>query len=102
MHQFGMRLRARVCACVLARRKSELPEQNMLSDREMFERLPTGDLWSDAELVPVLVYLYESPKVRIPCSWENTMCEFVRSLQAIGPSSDLVQQYDNIQESIYR
>lgn len=86
---------------VHGRRKSELPGHELLSDREMFEQLPTGDVWSDAELVPVLMHLYESPKVHIPYSWETTMCEFVRSLQAAGPAADLVQQYNNIQESMY-
>ena len=56
------------------RGKLELPAG--LSDRELFEQTPPGDLWWDASLPFVWEYLYKNRKCVIPTSWEETMSRF--------------------------
>ena len=37
-----------------------------LTDRENFQKYPTGDLWSDAKLLDVVKYVYNYEGLRIP------------------------------------
>ena len=47
-----------------------------LSDRELFERLPFGDPWHDAQMVEVWRFLYTHAATTIPDSWQDTMSAF--------------------------
>ncbi|CAE7353547.1 unnamed protein product [Symbiodinium sp. CCMP2456] len=53
-----------------------------LTDRELFERLPLGDVWSDAGLADVFMYMLQSHSLNIPDSWLDTMMDFKSQLQA--------------------
>lgn len=46
-----------------------------LSDRELFARVPLGDLWPDADLVSVYKYLRDSKKTAVPSSWQTVFDE---------------------------
>lgn len=46
-----------------------------LSDKELFCRLPLGDLWQDADLVSVYKYLRNSEKTAVPSSWQEVFDE---------------------------
>ena len=63
------------------RGKLELPAG--LSDRELFEQTPTGDLWWDASLPFVWEYLYKNRKCVIPTSWEETMSRFNAEVMSV-------------------
>lgn len=52
------------------------------SDREIFESLPLGDPWHDAQMLEVWNYLWNHPKLEIPCSWLESMKTFDRELRA--------------------
>lgn len=46
------------------------------TDRELFEQLPTGDFWPEAELAQVWMYLYSNSHLRVPDSWQSTIDDF--------------------------
>ena len=46
-----------------------------LSDKELFCRLPLGDLWQDADLVAVYKYLRNSEQTAVPSSWQEVFDE---------------------------
>ena len=50
------------------------------SDRENFEKYPTGDLWDDASLIDVVLYIWKYKGLSIPDSWVNTMEKFIESI----------------------
>ena len=47
-----------------------------LSDRELFESIPLGDPWHDAQVLEVWDYLWCHSKLEIPNSWHETMQQF--------------------------
>ena len=51
-----------------------------LTDRESFQKYPTGDLWSDAKLLDVVKYVYNYEGLRIPDSWAETMQSFMEEV----------------------
>ena len=40
-----------------------------MTDKELFQNMPLGDLWSDAQLVSIYKYLRQSKKTTIPDTW---------------------------------
>ncbi len=60
------------------------------TDRELFEKLPLGDVWSEAEVIQVWAYLYRNSHLKIPDSWQETLSNFNRELMDIvGPPESL-------------
>ena len=56
------------------------------TDRELFQNLPLGDVWSDGEVIQVWAYLYRNSRLKIPDSWQETLSNFNRELMDIvGP-----------------
>ena len=53
-----------------------------LTDRELFEKMPLGDVWVDAKMHLVWKYIYSSKYVTIPSSWESAMRQFDSELTA--------------------
>ena len=53
-----------------------------LTDRELFQQMPLGDVWVDAKMHLVWKYIYSSKYVTIPSSWENAMRQFDSELTA--------------------
>ena len=51
-----------------------------LTDRENFKQYPTGDIWSDANLLDVVKYVYNYEGLRIPDSWAETMQSFMEEV----------------------
>eukprot|EP00439_Symbiodinium_sp_Y106_P061660 s1281_g9.t1 len=47
-----------------------------MTDKEVFESLPLGDTWPDAEMVQVWAYLYKNKKLIVPSSWQSVMDSF--------------------------
>lgn len=52
------------------------------SDRELFDQLPLGDLWWDADMPAVFHYLLENKHLRIPVEWKPTIMDFKEALKA--------------------
>lgn len=55
------------------------------TDRELFEELDCGDLWSDAGLVETFLYLISNKKCIIPNEWYQTMATFKSEMQKWDP-----------------
>lgn len=53
-----------------------------LSDRELFQSLPLGDPWHDAQMLEVWDYLWRHPKTDVPLSWQTCLNDFDRELRA--------------------
>ena len=64
------------------------------SDREVFHSLPLNDVWHDAELIPVWVYLYKHPKTSIPDSWLDEMATFHEEMMKQVPDETLIDEYN--------
>lgn len=74
--QFGEGLRKIVKSWRPQPRLRQKREVNLeLSDRELFARVPLGDLWQDADLVSVYKYLRDSKKTAVPNSWQTVFDE---------------------------
>lgn len=56
-----------------------------VSDRELFEQLPMGDTWPDAEMVSVWAYLYSNKHLLIPQTWQPTMSDLNSKLLDTAP-----------------
>lgn len=77
------------------RSKASVPDG--LSDREIFTRMPIGDLWEDAELQSVYLYLVRSSKTTIPDSWQVAMEDFTCAVERSLPNPILVQEHNALQ-----
>ena len=62
-------------------RQKDLVNANMLSDRELFSNMPLGDVWVDAHLPTLYLYLFENPNLKISDSWLAPMMELKDQLQ---------------------
>ena len=69
-----------------------------LSDRENFEAYPVGDLWDDADLFAVFVYLKNYRGLRIPDSWGKTMDDFFMECRIVP--IDLSDTHQNMSDWI--
>lgn len=68
-----------------------------LSDRELFEQMPVGDPWNDADLYTVFSYLYNSKSTVVPDSWAESMAQFAEEFrQLVVGDDDLRQEYNNL------
>ena len=66
-----------------------------LTDRELFEQLPLGDTWDDADLTTVFCYLLHRSSTSIPDCWIETMKKFESELKAsVGADPSLVAEYN--------
>ena len=54
---------------VQPRLRQKRPVNVNLSDRELFNALPLGDTWADAQLIDVYKYLRKSKKTMVPNTW---------------------------------
>ena len=63
------------------------------SDRELFDALPLGDLWSDCNMVNTYWYARENRRLVIPDSWQCSIDNFERELRKTVPG--LNQPYFN-------
>lgn len=61
------------------RRKFQLNPQQ--TDRELYHDYPAGDLWPDANLGSVLVYVYKCKFLNIPESWRGDIEAFLQQFQ---------------------
>ena len=53
---------------------------NLLSDQEIFARMPLGDCWEDASVASVYFYLRNGKHLVIPDTWMNTIEAFDAAL----------------------
>jgi len=67
-----------------------------LTDRELFEKMPLGDVWVDAKMHLVWKYIYSSKYVTIPSSWESAMRQFDSELTAAVTIPEDVREAYNI------
>ena len=56
-----------------------------LSDKEIFQSMPLGDVWEDANLIEVYRYLRTFKKHVVPQSWESVFEEFDAELNRLYP-----------------
>ena len=63
--------------CPLRQKQDIDPRQ---SDLEIFRSLETGDAWLDADLPGLFLYLYPSPGLKIPDTWQSTMARFKKEM----------------------
>ena len=64
------------------------------SDKEIFNGLPMGDTWDDANMADVFFYIYRSAATHVPDSWHATMCKFAHDLQrSVGADHAFVDAY---------
>ena len=85
-------------ACWLMYTCRRKPTTNQsLSDRELFQQLPLGDPWPDADLYTVFHYLWTSSALVVPESWKSCMAAFEVELRhACVADSNLVDEYNSI------
>lgn len=57
--------------------KTPKPGKSQLA---LFQELELGDVWQDADLLPVFQYLYFSARTRIPAEWKPVMSQFHKDL----------------------
>ena len=62
----------------------------LLTDRQVFEAMPLGDVWEDATLASTYFYLRRGKYLVIPDSWQAAVAEFDRALDERVPSPALV------------
>lgn len=55
------------------------------TDLDIFRSLPLDDAWTDAGMPSLFMYLWEHPSLEIPASWESTMIDFYKDMQALVP-----------------
>ncbi|CAL1131728.1 unnamed protein product, partial [Cladocopium goreaui] len=53
---------------------------SMATDKELFQSMPLGDTWPEAELIQTWAYLYRNKHLKIPDSWQSTLKEFHETL----------------------
>ena len=73
----------------------------LLTDRQVFESMPLGDVWEDASVASTYFYLRKGKYLVIPDSWQATIDEFDRALHERVASLALVSarlwlQYNGI------
>ena len=56
-----------------------------LSDKEIFQSMPLGDVWQDANLIEVYRYLRKFKKHVVPQSWESVFDDFDAELEKLYP-----------------
>ena len=61
---------------VQPRLRQKVPVNVKLTDKELFGRLPIGDLWEDAGLKDAYLYMRSSKKCTIPDSWQGVFKDF--------------------------
>ena len=50
------------------------------TDRELFDGMDVGDVWSDGEIIQVWAYLYSNKRLRIPETWQLSLSNFNKTL----------------------
>ena len=56
-----------------------------LSDKEIFQSMPLGDVWQDANLIEVYRYLRKFKKNVVPQSWESVFDDLNAELEKLYP-----------------
>ena len=56
------------------------------SDKELFQELALGDVWSDADLAGAYKYFRGSNRSRVPNSWQPVFEEFDAELAKVSPN----------------
>lgn len=68
-----------------------------LSDRELFQKLPMNDPWTDADILSTFEYLWCHSKTQVPDTWLGTMTEFRKELyNATTGSKVLIDHYNSL------
>ena len=62
--------------------RQKLPVCTELTDEDLFAAMPLGDVWSDARLLDVFMYLHQHRRLSIPDSWREVMDEFKKEVEA--------------------
>lgn len=57
--------------------RSKVPADPQRTDRELFMAMPPDDLWIDAALPEVLLYLADNQHLEIPPSWHGCMTKYI-------------------------
>ena len=87
------------CICICTCRRPPSPVRG-LSDREIFERMPTGDPWNDADLYTVFCYLYHSKSTVVPDSWVECMAQFAHEFgELVVADPALIEEYNELTSS---
>ena len=58
-----------------------------LSDKEVFQSLPLGDLWEDARLVEVYRYMRKYKCYKVPVCWQHVLEDLDAELDRVCPLS---------------
>ena len=61
------------------------PVDPFQTDREIFANMTNTDLWLDADLPSVLLYLANNKHLAIPSSWQRTMGDYIREVREAAP-----------------
>ena len=54
------------------------------SDKDLFAELPMGDIWIDAKLHQVWVYLFTNRRLKVPDSWHDVIWKFHHDLMDLA------------------
>ena len=71
------------------------------SDHELFKELPLGDLWKDAGLASVCLYLMCGRSLVIPDAWHDTMMDLKKELEKHANWLHVLELYKALQYSNY-
>ena len=72
-----------------------------LSDKEVFQSMPLGDVWEDAKLPEVYRYLRKNKKHVIPKSWESVFDDFDAELDQHYPIQSAPEAQWNASKTIF-
>ena len=67
------------------------------SDHELFKELPLGDLWKDAGLASVCLYLIRGRSLVIPDAWHDTMMDLKKELEKHANRLHVIELYKALQ-----
>ena len=77
----------------------QLPEK---TDKEIFAEMPCGDVWHDANLISVFMYLYNLKTTCVPSTWHACMAAFKDELQGkVGVNELLMEEYNTSRKRRY-
>ena len=79
-------------ACSL-RTKKHAEKFGQKTDKEIFDELPCGDVWDDANLIRVFMYLYNMESTSVPTTWQASMASFKQELEEFAVDPCLLQAY---------
>ena len=81
MHCLSQRLTIRFLKVNIVLFRSKVGTPPHLTDREIFEQLPLGDVWHDAHMLEAWDFLWNHALTSVPDSWLECMTRFDREFR---------------------